>query len=72
MQDVRDCLREYISDNLLKQADVARRVGMSPITLCSILKKRRNLEANEFLGICSALGVSASEIGEYQGRSRTA
>lgn len=63
--DIRDNLRRYIMDKGLTQATLAMRVGMTPTQLNLVLKKRRKLEAGEFISLCVVLGVSMEDMRDY-------
>lgn len=63
--DIRDNLRRYIMDKGLTQATLAMRVGMTPSQLNFVLKKRRKLEAGEFISLCGVLGVSMEDMRDY-------
>lgn len=67
--DIRDNIRSYIRDRGLIQAVLARRAGMTPAKLSAALTKRRGLEANEFIRLCEAMGVSMEEMRNYNSKS---
>lgn len=52
-------------DKGLTQATLAMRVGMTPSQLNFVLKKRRKLEAGEFISLCGVLGVSMEDMRDY-------
>lgn len=64
--DIRDNLGAYINDSNLIQARLAVRAGLTPSKLCAILKKRRDLEANELFDLCDALGTTPEELRRYK------
>lgn len=51
---------QYIEDNDIKHASVAKKIGMSRQTLCNKLKGRSDITAEEYFDICHALDVSIS------------
>lgn len=63
--DIRDNLQAYMAGHALKQAEVARRAGMTPSKLCAVIKKRRELEANELFRICDAMGTTPEKLRGY-------
>lgn len=65
MSDVRDNITCIIRDRAHKQATIAQRAGLTPDQLCAVLKHRRKLDANEFLAVCAALGMSPEAVAEY-------
>jgi len=67
MSDVRDSITRIIRDRAHNQGVIARRAGMSPDKLCSVLRHRRRLDANEFLALCIALGMSPEAVAAYGG-----
>ncbi|MCI1958152.1 MAG: helix-turn-helix transcriptional regulator [Clostridia bacterium] len=65
MRDVRDVLKEYIDNNNLLRASIARKSKMTPDKFSNILNKRRKLEANELFLICGVLGVTPDGLMHY-------
>lgn len=65
MPDVRDQISRIINDKALKQSVIAQRAGLPPDKLCASLKHRRKLDANEFLAVCAALGMTPVEVVGY-------
>lgn len=65
MSDVRDQILLIIQDRAYKQAAIAQRAGLTPDQFCAVLKHRRKLDANEFLAVCTALGMKAEAVAEY-------
>ncbi len=65
MPDVRDQISRIIEDRALKQSVIAQRAGITPDKLCASLKHRRKLDANEFLAVCSVLGMAPDEVVAY-------
>jgi len=59
MSDVRDALASEIRRKGIKQRDIAEKVGVTVQKISDTLCKRRGLDANEFLAICTAIDVSA-------------
>lgn len=51
---------QYIEDNGLKHASIAKKLGMSRQTLCNKLKGRSDITAEEYFDICHALDVPIS------------
>lgn len=49
---------QYIIDEDINQAAVARNIGMSKQTLCNKLQGRSAITAEEYLAICRELKVS--------------
>lgn len=70
MLDVRDQITRIIQDKAHKQGAIAQRAGLTPDQFCAVLKKRRKLDANEFLKVCDALGMSPQNVAEYQSAER--
>lgn len=62
--DARDGIRRAIRDSGMKQIVVAERAGLTEQQLCDIVKKRRKMDANELLAICSVLGVTPNDVFE--------
>ncbi|NCC69609.1 MAG: XRE family transcriptional regulator [Clostridia bacterium] len=50
-------LKEYITDNGIKQNFVAEKAGMSAELLRRSLDGKRKLQADEFIAICTALSL---------------
>lgn len=69
MQDVRDNIASIIQDRAHKQAAIAQRAGLTPDQLCAALKHRRKLDANEFLAVCTALGMTPDDVARYGART---
>lgn len=65
MPDIRDQLSIIIRDRAYKQAAIAQRAGLTPDQFCAVLKHRRKLDANEFLAVCTALGMKTEAVAEY-------
>lgn len=65
MPDVRDQISRIIRDRALKQATIAKRAGLSPVQLCAVLKRRRKLDANEFIQVCNAMGMALDDVAAY-------
>lgn len=66
MPDVRDQITRIIQDRAHKQAVIAQRAGLTPDKLCAALKKRRRLDANEFLAVCAALDMTPEDVAAYK------
>ena len=60
--DIRDCLRETIKKKGITQSHIAKKIGLSDIDLSNRLLKKRKLEANEMLKICSAIDIDPFDI----------
>lgn len=69
--DIRDNLGAFIDDSNLIQARIAKRAGLAPSKLCAVLKKRRDLEANELFDLCDALGTTPEALRAYKKRDAT-
>lgn len=67
--DVRKQIKMIIKDRALIQAEIARRSGMTPNTLYSILVLRRKLGANDLINICNALNMTVEEVTNYDTNS---
>lgn len=65
MADVRDNITRIIRDRAHNQSAIARRAGLTPDQLCATLKHRRKLDANEFLMVCDALGMTPEDVSSY-------
>lgn len=62
MVDVRDSLRKIIEQSGMKQSVVASRSSLSPQQLCDITRKRRRLDANELMQLCTTLNISPNDL----------
>lgn len=60
--DVRECLRPAIDEKGYRYAHVAKEAGLTDQQLSDIMNKRRRLEANEFVEICNAIGMTPDEV----------
>lgn len=69
MLDVRDNITRIIQDRAYKQSAIAQRAGLTPDQLCAALKHRRKLDANEFLAVCTALGMTPEDVAGYGART---
>lgn len=69
MPDIRDQISSIIRDRAHKQAVIAKRAGLTPDQFCSVLKHRRKLDANEFLAVCTALGMKPEDVAGYGART---
>lgn len=65
MPDIRDNINCIIQDRAFKQCAIAKRAGLTPDQLCAVLKRRRKLDANEFMAVCAALGMSPEDVAGY-------
>ena len=65
MKDVRDCLDPAIEKSGMKKNVIAERAGLTKQKLCDIIAKRRNLDSNEMMRICDAMGISPNELVGY-------
>ena len=52
-------IRQFIEGKGIKQVSVARKAGMTKVSLSESLRGNRRLTADEYVRICDALGVSA-------------
>lgn len=68
MPDIRDQISSIIRDRAHTQAVIAKRAGLTPDQFCSVLKHRRKLDANEFLAVCTALGMKPEDVAGYGAR----
>lgn len=66
MPDIRDQISRIIRDKAYKQATIAKRAGLSPVQLCATLKRRRRLDANEFILVCNAMGMPLDDVVAYR------
>lgn len=66
--DIRDNLKAMINDKGYIQQVIAKKAGIAPSKLSSILNKNRRLEANELINLCDAMDTSPSELREYKPR----
>lgn len=71
MPDVRDQISNIIQDRAYKQSTIAHRAGLTPDQLCAALKHRRKLDANEFLAVCTALGMTPEDVAGYRKEAYT-
>lgn len=55
---IQDAIRSYMNANGIKQSYVASKSGINPTSLCLILNGKRRLLVEEYMEICSSLGVS--------------
>ncbi len=53
-------IREYLEENGIKQAVVAKKSGMTKQALSDSLCGKRNLTAEEYFSICHALNVDVN------------
>lgn len=63
--DIRENVLEIMHDKLLMQSQVAKAVGLTPSQMCAVVKKRRNLSANEFLRFCDVVHMTPTEVRDY-------
>lgn len=71
-EDVRDNITRIIQDRAYKQSAIAQRAGLTPDQFCAALKHRRKLDANEFLAVCAALGMTPEDVAGYGSREARA
>lgn len=69
MPDVRDNITRIIHDRAHKQATIAQRAGLTADQFCAVLKRRRKLDANEFLAVCAALDMKPEDVAGYSART---
>ena len=69
MPDVRDSIARIIQDKALKQSVIAQRAGLTADKFSATLNHRRKLDANEFLKVCAALGMTPEAVAGYQERA---
>lgn len=65
MRDIRDCIGIAIENQGFKKSEIARKIGLTPMQLTDVIKKRRKLEANEFLAICDVIRMGPQDIRSY-------
>ncbi len=65
MPDVRDQITSIIRERAYKQAEIAKRAGLTPDQFCAVLKKRRKLDANELFRVCAAMGMTPEAVAAY-------
>lgn len=54
---INERLSKYVSENGIKQIYIAQKTGLTADTVSKILKGNRRILADEFLIICTALGI---------------
>ena len=52
-------IRKYIEDNNMNQTAIGRKAGLTKQAMSSAMNGKRKLSADEYIGICRVLGVSA-------------
>lgn len=57
-KDVRDLVSSALKRDGYKQCAIAAKVGMTPQRLSDTLRKRRKLDANEFVSLCAAMNTT--------------
>lgn len=62
MIDARDGVAREIAARGLKQAFIAKKVGLTEQQLSDIINKRRRLDANEMFNLCLALDVTPNDL----------
>ena len=60
--DARDGVRIAIQKSGFKKKFIAENSGLTEQQLCDIIKKRRKLEANEMLAVCTVIGITPNEL----------
>lgn len=63
--DVRDLLRVALDDRGYNKSAVARKANIPLNKFSASLQKRRKLDANEFISICEATGLTVGELKKY-------
>lgn len=53
-------IREYLEENGITQAFIAKKTGMTKQALSDSLRGERNLTAEEYFSICHALNVDVN------------
>lgn len=56
-------IKEFMEDNGISQAWLARKLNIPPATMSGILNGNQQLKADMFIEICKLLRVSPEEIG---------
>lgn len=69
MEDIRDILRGYISDNGYKQSAIARKCNTHPVTFNQILTKKMRLTADMLFTVCDVLGITPDQLRSYKGEA---
>lgn len=59
-------IRDYIQQHGLKQRHIAARAGIAEKTLSLILCGKRQLRADEFIGLCRALNLDLVDFIDQQ------
>ena len=57
MYSVRDAIADYIREANIKQSAIAKKTGMTPQSISSIVNRKRGVAADEYYFICEALGL---------------
>ena len=52
-------IKQFIDSKGITQASIAKKAGMTKVSLSESLRGNRRLTADEYVRICDALGVSA-------------
>lgn len=55
-----ESISKYLSDNKIKQKDLAAKIGMSKQTICLTLAGKRKLMVDEYVKICDELKLNYS------------
>ena len=62
-------VKEYIKKHGIKQTAIAKKCGMEPSTLSSILNGKRKMYADDLKAICFALNVSPEIFVDFEKKS---
>lgn len=57
---------KYMKDRAIKQAPIAKKMGMSPDAFSLILRGKRAMKATEFQNFCRAVKVDPNDIFDYE------
>lgn len=65
--DVRDNIRELITESGMKQKTVAERAGFTQQMMSDMLQGRKVIRAEFVPQLCAALGVSPNQLFQWEG-----
>lgn len=64
--DIRDNVAEIVKERACVKAEIARRIGMTPVKFGAVLAKKRKLDANEFVSVCEAISMTPDAVLNYR------
>lgn len=64
-------IRQYIKDKDINQTAIGRKAGLTKQAMSDSMRGVRRLTADEYVGICGALGVSTDFFAESDGEEDT-